>query len=294
MAVQTVKDCRNAYREILQGYTYLDEEKLHVKHFKEADLGFIEYVYKRCEKRITEMGVFPLREKLELLNKEEYWTEQDEADYLQASTAVADAYEFSKRLTNSKQIENFKETIKKQEEVYTKIQETRHNLVEPTVETYCNKKINEEYVRKALCVDESLEKCIYSQEEFEELSYREVAEMVKAYNKAMAKFTEDNIKKICVNNFFLNAFLMSENDPVKFFGTSVLDLTVYQLNLFSRGKFYKFILDEGSGPPDSLHEQAAEDIGILVNFYDLEYNRIRNEKERKIGQMKAQAAKQRR
>ena len=86
--------------------------------------------------------------------------------------------------------------------------------------------------------------------------------------------------------------MMADNDPVKFFGSSVLDLTIYQLNLFSRGKYYKFVLEEGEPPPESVSQQAEEKgVDHLVNYYDLEYTRIKNERERKIGQMKAQARK---
>ena len=89
--------------------------------------------------------------------------------------------------------------------------------------------------------------------------------------------------------------MMAENDPVKFFGTSVLNLTVYQLNLFSRGKYYKFILEEGNNPPESVSDLAdKEGISHLVNYYDLEYNRIKNERERKAAQMKASSSKSRR
>ena len=88
--------------------------------------------------------------------------------------------------------------------------------------------------------------------------------------------------------------MMADNDPVKFFGTSVLNLTVYQLNLFSRGKYYKFILEEGNNPPESVADLAEkEGVSHLVNYYDMEYNRIKMERERKISQMKASANKSR-
>ena len=45
--LSTSKDCRSAYREILQGYTYCEERNFYIKHFKESDLGFIDNVYKK-------------------------------------------------------------------------------------------------------------------------------------------------------------------------------------------------------------------------------------------------------
>ena len=233
------------------------------------------------------------REKLTFLKEQGYWTESEEHGYEQAMSAVKDAHEFSNRLQNQEQRNSFKETIERQEEKLSKIQEERFKLLEPTVETYCTKRINEEYVKKALYKDQQCETPLFSDEEFGDLSYIELGDLVKIYNDAISKFVEDNIKRICVNNFFLNAFTMCENDPVKFFGTSVLELTVYQLNLFSRGKYYKFILEEGESPPHSVLELCEDNVDHLVNYYDLEYTRIKNERERKIGQMKAQAGKSR-
>jgi hypothetical protein len=289
----TSTDCRTAYREILQGYTHVEEADIYVKHFKEADLGFIDYVFKRCEKDLEEKGVMPKKDKLVFLKEQGYWTEEEENSYEQAMSAVKDAHEFNKRLQNQDQRTAFKDTIARQEEKLSKIQEERFKLLEPTVETYCSKKINEEYVRRALYKDGDCEMPLFTDEEFGDLSYIELADLVKIYNKAINTFIEENIKKICVNNFFLNAFTMCENDPVKFFGTSVLELTVYQLNLFSRGKYYKFILEEGESPPASVLEVSEDHVDHLVNYYDLEYTRIKSERERKIGQMKAQAGKSR-
>ncbi|MAH47460.1 hypothetical protein CMI37_16670 [Candidatus Pacearchaeota archaeon] len=295
MELITLKDCRNVYREILQGYSYVECEGIYVKHFRESDLGFIDYIYKRCENDLSQRGVFTSAEKLSLLDKEGYWTEDDENGYYQVLASVKDAYEFQRRLQNVEQRKMFQKTIDEQEEKLKKIQEERYKLVEPTVESYCNKKINEEYVRKALYKDEKLEKPLHTQEEFDNISYADLSILVKLYNDSMNKFNEDNIKKVCVNNFFLNSFMMADNDPVKFFGTSVLELTIYQLNLFSRGKYYKFILEEGNNPPDSVSEMAEkEGVDHLVKYYDLEYNRIKMERERKISQMKAQNNKGRR
>jgi hypothetical protein len=288
----TLTDCRSLYREILQGYTYVEDENIYVKHFKESDLGFIEHCHKRCEQDLAKKGVLSLAEKLVFLKEKDYWTEEEEDDYDHAVAAVKDAYEFKQRLQSPQQREAFEETIQKQEKKLSKIQEERYKLLEPTVESFCSKKMNEEYVKKALYKDENQKDPLYTDEEFDDLSYIDLADLVKIYNESIGKFQEVNIKRVCVNNFFLNAFMMADNDPVKFFGTSVLDLTIYQLNLFSRGKYYKFVLEEGEAPPDSVSDQAHEKgIDHLVNYYDLEYTRIKNERERKIGQMKAQARK---
>ena len=125
MDLITPKDCRNTYREILQGYTYIEEESFYIKHFKEADLGFIEYVYKLCEENVKKQGVPSLKEKLEFLAEEEYWTEEEESDYIQASLSVSDAYDFQRKLRDVKQKEAFQATIDHQTKQLEEIKQNR-------------------------------------------------------------------------------------------------------------------------------------------------------------------------
>ena len=54
MTLNDSKDCRHAYREILQGYSHVEEKDICIKHFKESDLGELEYLYKGCEKKLQE------------------------------------------------------------------------------------------------------------------------------------------------------------------------------------------------------------------------------------------------
>ena len=103
------KDCRNAYREVLQGYTYVDEESFYIKHFKEADLGFIESVFKKCAEQAKDKGLLSQKDKLKFLEKEDYWSEEEEEAYLTSSLAVKDGYEHSQKIIDPQQRKKFEE-----------------------------------------------------------------------------------------------------------------------------------------------------------------------------------------
>jgi hypothetical protein len=268
--LSTSKDCRSAYREILQGYTYCEERDFYIKHFKESDLGFIDDVYKKCSKMLEKKGVSSQREKLNFLKDEEYWSQEEEESYITATLAVKDAYGFAEKMPDGDQRKQFEETLLiEAEENFKRIQKERSELVEPTIETICDKRLNEFYVFSALYKDKEFEEHFFTKEEFEDLSYFELGELVKTYNHETSKFAEKNLKRIGVNFFFLNSFFMSEDDPVKFYGKNVLNLTMYQLNLFSRGKFYKSILIEGNDPPDQYYEESYENgLDELIKWYD--------------------------
>ena len=282
--LRSAKECRSVYRDVLLGYSFVSERSFYIKHYAEADLGFLENAYQTHVKEASSMGFMSKAEKLKFLSEEGYWTKREEDEYISASLAVNDAYAHHSKLVIPEQIKAFEEIMEQQRKNLEKCATTRNELVEPTIESYCDKMINELYVLNALYKDPELKTRFYSEEEFDDLSYSELGEVVRTYNEAISQFTEENIRKIGVNSFFLNAFLMSDGDPVKFYGKSVLEMTIYQMNLYSRGKFYKNVLSEGGEPPSEYYEDDIHGVSNLVKWFDAEHSRI-------VGKRQAQAAK---
>ena len=284
--LSTPKDCRDAYRDVLQGFTHVEEEGFYIKHFKEVDLGFIENVFKRCSKFAESEGLIRKKEKLKFLIESGYWSKEEEEAFLNNSLAVKDGYDFMRKIKDPGQKEKFKtSTLKEAESKLEGIQKERYQLLEPTVESYCEREINEHYVYHALYKDEALKTPFFTQEEFDDFSFVELSDVIKAYNHEISKFNEENIRAISVNYFFLNTFFMCDDDPVKFYGKNVLDLTLYQLNLFSRGKFCKSVLVEGREPPDQYLEEGYENgLNELVNWYENANNSIVSERKSKSRQ----------
>ena len=275
------KDCRSAYRDILQGYTHIEEEELYVKHFTESDLGELENLYKSCEKDLQGRGIENEQEKLKFLIEEDHWSQNEEEEWISAKLAVQDGYAFQDKLVDPEQKENFKETIKNQEKLFDKINKDRHSILEPTIESFCDKKLNEHYVRCSLFKDPELKEEAIAKEDFDAIPFSELNKFIVIYNEISFKFDEANISRIGVNSFFLNSFMMSDNDPVKFYGKSVLQLTLHQLSLFNKGKYYKSILEEGKDPPSNLYElMDKHGMDPIVSWFDTAYNQIRNERER--------------
>ena len=294
MNLNNTKECRFVYREILQGYTYLEEEDLYVKHFSESDLGYLEALYKKCEKKIQSLGIESVRDKLKFLKEEGYWTEDEENEYISAKWAVTDGYNFKEQLELQDQKENFQKVIEEKEKIFDSIDQERKELIGPTIEGFCDKKTNEQYVRLALFKDKDLKIPYFTEEEYEDISYIKLGELVEKYNNAINKFTDKNSERIAVNGFFLNAFIMSDNDPVKFYGKSILGLTMYQMNLYSKGKYFKSILEEGKEPPDYLYDSMEENgLEPVVAWYHAAYLQIKNERNRRQNQAKSAASRRR-
>ena len=279
--ISSQKDCRYAYREILQGYSHIEEENFYIKHFKESDLGFVDTVYKKCIDSCKKKGLLSREEKLTLYKKENLIDESLFEEKVQLEYAVKEGFDFARGLSKEESKEFLENNVLPKEKKLRELEKEIKELIEPVSESLCNKKLNEEYVYHSLYKDKQLNNPFLSRSEFEDLSFVEVNELVEKYNYYSSKFTEININVIAVNSFFLNTFFMCDDDPVKFYGKNVLDLTMYQLNLFSRGKFYKSVLMEGKEPPEQYYSEDAEKGLIkLVQWYETAYGQIRAEREK--------------
>jgi hypothetical protein len=282
--LSTSKDCRNAYREILLGYTHAEEDDFYIKHFREADLGFIESTYAKCTKEAESEGLSFKRDKLEFLKAEGHWTDEEEHEFIVQNLATKDAKDHYSKITHKEQREAFRSVVEEQETKLNKIKSQRDEIIEPTVEGYCEKRLNEFYVYHAVYKDPELKEHFFTKDEFDELSFLELHDLVKKYNNETSKFSEKNIKIIGVNHFFLNAFFMSDDDPVKFYGKNVLELSMYQMNLFSRGKFYKSVLVEGKDPPEQYYEvDHPNGLEELAKWYEIQGAHIRQSREAQAG-----------
>lgn len=279
--ISSQKDSRYAYREILQGYSHIEEENFYIKHFKESDLGFVDTVYKKCIDSCKKKGLLSREEKLTLYRKEDLIDESLFEEKVKLEYAVKEGFDFARGLSKKESEEFLENNVLPKEKKLRELEKEIKELIEPVSESLCNKKLNEEYVYHSLYKDKQLSNPFLSRSEFEDLSFVEVNELVEKYNYYSSKFTEININVIAVNSFFLNTFFMSDDDPVKFYGKNVLDLTMYQLNLFSRGKFYKSVLMEGKEPPEQYYSEDAEKGLIkLVQWYETAYGQIRTEREK--------------
>lgn len=277
--LSTQRDCRYAYRELLQGYTYIEEKDLYIKHLRETDLGFIDGLNKKCIEECEKEGLLDIQGKIAFSKKHDIWDEALYQKKIFLEEKIKKSYEHARTLGKKSSIQFIESEIKPAEEEFKKTSEELEAILEPVSDTLCTKRVNEKYVYYSLFKDKECKTPFYTQEQFDNLSFLEMNQLVKEYNYHSSKFTELNINKISVCNFFLSAFFMSEDDPVRFYGRNILELSMYQLNLFSRGKFNKTVLSNGKEPPDHLYGEEEENgLYKLVNWYNTAYGMLEAER----------------
>lgn len=234
------------FSEILQGYSHINSrfDSLYLKHFNSLDLGELEDKSNQFYLQAKSQGIPTKKEKEEYIKQEGLWTPQDELEEINLTSSLA-----TLRLTYTKLIKQIEK-----KEIYKAINETENKLnilnerkkllIGETCETYQSRKFNQFCLFYSYYTDNKLQKQKFSQEEFDNLEFEDLFNLTNIYTNNSARFNDTVFKKIAISSFFLNLFILAEDDAYKFYGKPIIQLTFHQTELFSYGKYFKPIIQE--------------------------------------------------
>ena len=265
MDAKLTHEFRKVYADIINGYTLIEseEESLYVRHLNESDIGYISSKYKLHFSEAEEKGLLTAQKKLKLLKDQGIWSEEEER-YNKLKEELSRNAESKKKLLIRSQIDSISKIIEDQESELKSIEEKRSEAMDLTCEKYADRKSNEEIINLCLYKDPYLKEKFFNRKQYQEMDQTELYAYIFLYNNSLTSFNSKFIKQLAAMPFFINSFLISNDDPMIFFGKPVVDLTNYQIDLFSTGKFYKSVMSSKGNPP----EEAYEDPQKLVEWYD--------------------------
>ena len=155
--------------------------------------------------------------------------------------------------------------IEKKEFELKKLIVEREEYMVHTSDKYVDKKVNEYYSSHILYEDKECTELKWSDEEWNEISDDESLSIIVAYNKATAGFSSDMLRKVALAPFFTNIFYMCDNNPYHFYGKPVVDLTYFQVEMFSFGMYYKHLMTDNDHKPPA---DIMEDPDALQEWYE--------------------------
>lgn len=262
------EELRFLYNDIIFGFTQFDffkNKKCYIKHLTPFDSAKIDQVTLNARNKAHEMGLNSEKEQLQFLDEEGLWSEKDEKDYEELKGYIRSLHISKKKLLVKDQVEVLEAQIQEAENNLLEKLGKRTELVGFTSESYASKKTNEYYVYISLYKDEKFAEPFYSEEEYDALNQNELELIVAEYNKITAKFADESVKRIALSGFFLNFFYVSNDNPYYFYGKPVVELTFYQLSLFSQGIRYKNMLQNAKHKPP---EELFDDPDKLTEFFE--------------------------
>ena len=281
--------CRKLYNQIISGCTPTSffDSRIFIKHFSDNDFSSFEEDHELFYEDAVKKGLVPEKESLKTLIELEHWDQDKEEQITDLGISIRDAQgQLVSILPAEKEralgLENFISGLENQKFA---LQKERGELIGTTAESYAQRRNNERIILHSLFKDEDLTENLFSEKDFDELDQDELIKAISLYNGHMEFFTERWIKMIAVMPSFLNSFFLCNDDPSIFFGKPVIELSIYQTDLFSKGKYFKSILNESEqdGPAEEVY---AEGMQALVNWYDQQYSIIKGKREAEASKAK--------
>lgn len=240
------------FSEIIKGYSKKNIDgvgTLFFKHINNQDSAEIDIYNQQFMDKAKSMGLPTEKEQEEFLIKEGLWEQEKNKKIIELEKFIGNLKTTKSKLFIKGQLDQINEEIDKNTAQLRALKQERKDLIGYTVEDYTFKKINEYYMFVSLFKDEKLKEKFFKEEDYEELDNKEIAILIKNYNDVNDKFNDKNLKKISLAGYFSNIFYLSNDDPFIFYGRPLVELSFYQIELFSYGKYFKGIFANAKTKP---------------------------------------------
>lgn len=256
------------FSEIIKGYSKKSIPQfgtLFFKHINNQDSAEIDIYNQQFLDKAKNMGLPSEGEQEEYLLKEGLWEKSKNDKIQDLAKFILNLKTTKSKLFLKAQIDQINEEINSTEKELQRLKQEKKELIGFTAEDYTFKKINEYYMFVSLFKDEKLKDRFFKETEYEDLDNKDIMLLIRQYNEVNGKFNDKNLKKISLAGYFSNIFYLSNDDPYVFYGKPLVELSFYQIELFSYGRYFKNILSNSkSRPPEYL----ASDPDKLIEWFE--------------------------
>lgn len=264
----TDKNLKIVFSEIIKGYSKKNIDgfgALFFKHINNQDSADIDIYNQQFFEKAKNMGLPTIKDQEEYLIKEGLWEEKKNKRIFELEKFITNLKITKSKLFLKAQIDQLNEEIEKNELELKSLKFEKKDLIGFTAEDYTSKKINEYYMFVSLFKDESLKERFFKEADYDDLDNKDIIMLIKAYNEVNNKFNDHNLKKISLANYFSNIYYLSKDDPFIFYGKPLVELSFYQIELFSYGRYFKNILSQAKTKPP---EYVLSDPDKLIEWFE--------------------------
>lgn len=262
---KTFKEVNSLFADFINGHSCLKQKEVYLKHPSNIDLSYGDSKYIDLIKKAQFDGILTNKEKLEILKNEKMWDNDKDRKILELKSELANLKQTKNKLFIAKQVKEVAEKILEKDKELNCLLLEKEELIGETAETYANKKANEYLILSLIFKDKNFNQNLFMEEQLEDLDYADLNEYFINYGIVSKKYDQKNLKKIAVLPSMINSIFLVEDNPELFFGRTIMKLSIYQLDAYSKLKSYKNVLTKGNSfPPENLYE----DFDQLVSWYD--------------------------
>ena len=241
------------FSEICSGFSSatLDNREVYIKHLSTKDHAYLNLREKDFLKRAKKRGLITRKEAIEDAIRDELWKQEDSDEMDRLEIYIENLEKTKKNLLLTSEKEEHEKLIKIEKGKLDLKKGVLETITRNTAEAYAKKQLNDLYIFSSFYIDENLQTRLYSQSEYDELSYKQITKLIVINNTYQEELSDTNIKKCVLEDFFQSYMFMCDN-PMDFYGKPAMDLSSYQITLLMYSKIFKNIFENVDDIPDKL------------------------------------------
>lgn len=256
------------YHRICCGY---DEIKLsdrlyYFKHTNYADKMVLKTRYDEGLQIAKKNGVKSESEYLEFYIEKKWWSKNKE-DQIRTSRAFIENLIKSKaKLLLPSQKEDVQNTIHEESKKLNSILIERKSIIPTTAEEYAEKYYHRYYLNNLIYKDKAFTIPMSDSEDYFDSIEDELYDSLwSQISDALVLLKNDNLKYVAATGFFQNLVILTGADfPIyNFYGKPIIDLTTYQIDVFSYASMYRKIINNTT---EKIPEEVLSDPEKLVGW----------------------------
>jgi hypothetical protein len=261
---------KNLYRDIIFGYSEKsfesDGEKVFIKHLNDLETGQSERNYQNFLLLGQEKGLKTEKDSVDFLIEEGVWEREKEEEISELQKKLSELEAVKDKLVVLAQLERLKQEIKPISDQLYLLNYERTESMGMTAETFANKKISETTIQSCFFKDKEFSKLFFTEEDWDYLPQERVNESLSLYSGMISKdFGGDEIRRVSVCPFFMNYYVLCDDNVYSFFGKPILSLTNFQVALSSHAKYFKSLMGNYKSPPEDYRTPDK-----IIEWYELQ------------------------
>ncbi|MDG1089692.1 MAG: hypothetical protein P8P37_02355 [Candidatus Marinimicrobia bacterium] len=257
---------RKVFRDVCLGYTKtsVKDNVLYAKHLHANDYIAVNEKEETFLSKAKKRGLPTEEEALKIIFEDDLWTEKDE-NFLETQQIFLENLQRTKNNLNLKsEKDRHQKIIDEEQAKFNNKKNERISLLGNTAEAYASKQINDYFVANSFYLDKKFKKRFLSDQDFNELSYSDIAEYTKVNNLMVSTFCEENIQKIVLEEFFFPFMYISEK-PTELFGKPAIELNNNQLSILTYSRIFRNIFDNNQDIPSKIRKDPAALLDFASN-----------------------------
>lgn len=251
--MSSVAGYRRAFRDIVRGFSSVDYNGslVYIKHLSPHDQVELEELTEFYRDQAESRGLPTNAEMLELLKEQGDWTDADEKEITKTQSFIEILRTTKSKLVLRSAMDNQDKVILREEEKLKTKEAEKTGLLGRTCEVYADDRTHDFYILKSFFKNEAIDSPLWSQQEYDELTKNEIAQLVHVYNDSFTSFTEESIQYLVLTDFY-QPYLGFSDDSMQFYGLPFCKLTYNQIRMIVYTRIFKSIFENNQNIPERI------------------------------------------